>query len=252
MAVTESREFPETAAPAEAQQPAGEIVNGTQVKTEPAPSEPIGSQPETDLDTLLKEYDAQVQPSPLGQEAAQPEQQTEPNELERLLADLDRQQGQPQVAAADPIAAERDQLKQQLADAQHRETVRRDLTDLEEVETALDRDVRGVFPDMPKGFVRMYLYAMAAAAPDAVRVFDERYQNPGMFRRLYKDMEKDIHRFMRDRPDRELTENKQLIAHAMRGASTNVMPEPSAPAFSRMSDRELRQWQEENLGSSQI
>jgi hypothetical protein len=262
--VTESREFPsEPAAPAEAPQVAGTQVNGEQHSSNDsngssgvnARSEPIAApaaEP-SDLDTLLKEYDAQVQPSPIGQPAEQqPEPQQEPDELERLLADLDRQQ-QPQTAPADPLAAERDQLKQQLAEAQHRERVQRDLTDFEEVEAALDKDVREIFPDVPRGYVRMYMYAMASAAPDAVRIFDQRYQNPAAFRALYNNMSKELYRLMRERPDKEASEVRAMINHAVRGASTgNVEMKEPAPQFHKMSDRELRQWQEEHLGSSQI
>jgi hypothetical protein len=241
MAVTESTEFPEPVASAEAPQPAGEIVNGAQVNPEPAPAEPIAAQPEPDLATLLKEYDEQMRPSPLGQEAAQPEQQTEPNELEKLIADLEQQPPQ-QVAPADPLAAERDQLKQQLAEAQHRETVQRDMTDLEEVEAALDKDIREQFPDMPRGYVRMYLYAMAAASPEATRVFDRRYENPAAFKALYSNISKELYRLARERPDRELTENRLLVTHAVRGASSgNVEMKEPAPDYSSMSDQEFRQ-----------
>jgi hypothetical protein len=128
-------------------------LNGEQHSSpEAAPSEPAAAPAaEPDLDALLKEYDAQVQPqpSPLGQ-PVEPEQQQEPD-LEQLLADLDRQQQQPQTAPVDPLAAERDQLRQQLAEAQHRETVQRDLTDFEEVEAALDKDLREVFSGRADG-----------------------------------------------------------------------------------------------------
>jgi hypothetical protein len=49
------------------------------------------------------------------------------------------------------------------------------------------------------------------------------------------------------------TETKLSINHYMRGASSgNVTLKEPAPDFSRMSNAELREWQEINLGSSQI
>jgi hypothetical protein len=209
---------------------------------EAAPAEPVAAPAaEPDLDTLLREYDEQVKPSPLGQEAAQPEQQQEPDELERLLAELDQQQ-QPQTVSSGPLAAERDQLKQQLAEAQHREVVARDLQDFEEIEVALDKDLREVFVDVPRGFAKLYLFAMASAVPDAVKIFDQRYQNPAAFRALYNNMSKELYRLMRERPDKEASEVRAMINHAVRGASSgNVEMKEPAPDYSSMSDQEFRQ-----------
>jgi hypothetical protein len=242
MAVTEGAEIPETAAPAEQPTPVNDAAAQVpSAEPQPAASEPA---PEKSLEELLSEFDQQTKPGPLGQPAEpqpateqseQPEQQIDP----WLFSDERIVQAQTQLNAA--------------KEAYEKEIVRqRDLADFDTWEKHLDSELREAFPSVPDGLVKMFL-EHAIYTNDRVRLIaDNRYNNPALFQAMIKDMGRHLYREMTLRPDRDLTETKALVSHAVRGASTSVMPEEPAPRFDKMSDRELRAWQEENLGSSQI
>jgi len=52
--------------------------------------------------------------------------------------------------------------------------------------------------------------------------------------------------------DREATEVRAIVSHAVRGASTSTPPEDPAPDFNRMTDQELRRFTQEKYGFASI
>jgi hypothetical protein len=277
MPITESKEFPEPAASAEAPQSADPQVNGEQHSSpEPAPSEPIAAPTAEppDLETLLREFDDQTQPRPglLGRPV--PEPQPEP-----------QQQVAPEQLPLQNFTAENAALREQYI----LEADRRDFADFvahvhdkvpphvprHDIENAMFREwatdpavraaweYRGLHREARHELARVEAaYRQLAGNPyaDPAQVAGLRERGEWLFcvansPAILARAERQIVERARKTPlpyDPVLTENRAILSHAVRGASTSTPPEAPAPRFDKMSDRELRQWQEEHLGSSQI
>jgi len=91
---------------------------------------------------------------------------------------------------------------------------------------------------VPTGYVETALKA-EAHDPAVVQAFDNRGQDPKTFARTMRKLQDKIVAAAKAMPDREVTADKMAVAAAMRGASTNRMPEAPKPNYGKMTDAEF-------------
>lgn len=184
----------------------------TVVDTPPAPATPgataDGARTE-DLDTLLAQFELQTTktdpPSPPAQQVTQTDQGNIAAELQALKSTVN-----------------------QFAE----QNFRADLN-------ALVKDVKGDL-DYDDDVVEAWIDAQARRDNRLQRAFLERKAKPEVFQRVAKELGREFSKRVSKRPDPALTEDREAVAAAVRGASTHRAPESPPPSFGKQSNAEFR------------
>lgn len=198
--------------------------------------------PEMDIEALLKEYDDASSPNPA---EAKPETTEDYSDLEAAI----RLRNMENTAEADRLQWLSNKVSGEmnaLALAKFQEAFNRDLS-------ALVKQLRGdldpsVFTDE---FVGAWLDAKARNLPELQKAFLGRETAEGAkaFARAARTLEKEFAQAMKPITsiDHNVTDDRMMIAAAMRGASADA-PQEAPPDFARMSNRELNEWSRNNVG----
>ena len=112
-------------------------------------------------------------------------------------------------------------------------------------------EVRGEFPSdkFDDLFVESWLDAMARRDKEIIRAWDKRNEDPAKFNRLVKGLSK---QFAKSNSkflgyDEKATEDRELVAHAVRGGSKPA-PEERMPELGSLPDGEYRQYIRKKFG----
>lgn len=174
---------------------------------------------EDTLDTLLKTYDQQTQP------AAQP-QTTNPPERKPDTPDLN-------------VLASR---VESFVNEAHNIQFKRDMTEtVKQVRGDLDPDV---FDDV---LVESWLDAEARRDPRLAKAWTDRHANPKQFERVKAELGKSFTKKFSKLPDKQVTEDRESVAAAVRGAST-PRPESKPLNVSNLSNKQAADEIEKNFG----
>ena len=173
---------------------------------------------EDDLDVLLNDPAFKEQPAKVATET-QPELKTGTDQVKDASAE---------------VLAARDEIRQ--------ERFHKDMNDtIEKVRGNLDSG----FFDKP--FVKAWIDARATDDPRLAQAWVKRHQNPQEFNRVVGALSREFAKKYGRLPDKQVTEDTEAVAAAVRGAS-NKVPEGKAPDFSKMSDAELNAHTRQNYG----
>ena len=94
--------------------------------------------------------------------------------------------------------------------------------------------------DTDDEMVEAWIDARARRDPRLATAWLEREANPQAFQKIASELGKEFAKRASKRPDPNLTEDREVVAAAVRGASTNRAPETPPPNFSQMSHNEYR------------
>lgn len=163
------------------------------------------------------------------------------NDLDTLLAQFD-QQTQPRVDPVSPPPATQQQdtptpatQPDPLVASLYKRIEREDIGNLvKQVRGDLDATL------WDNEIVEAWIDAQARKDPRLARAWLERVNNPQGFERIGKELGKKFAERASKVPDRQLTEDREAVAAAVRGASTQRAPESSPPNFGQMSNSDFR------------
>jgi hypothetical protein len=197
-----------------------------------------------DLDSLLADYDAGTRES-LDRSAAN----APIGSLDELF-DERHTKLREQAAYSSQIADEAKQqvealtrLQQEMANQEYRKKHEADLSDLvRTVRGSVDSDR---FPDE---IVQAWIDAQAQKNAEWQSAWLQRAENPRQWQQVEAKLCRAFASSAMAVIDPALTEDRAIVAAAVRGASRNGVPEAPPPNFGRMSDRELRQYTLDNFG----
>jgi hypothetical protein len=181
----------------------------------------------------------------------------EPDPLDALLAEFDREAGsrpapeQPQPQQqADPLRApsqgheyqqRAEQAERALAEANHREFWREHHEAATRLEEEAQRKLAEAFEDVPEDFAKDQIALAAIRDPALLNAWFQQGQNPVAWKVAHKQLMRELHKKLESRPDREVTEDIAAVTHAVRSAGGPVAAEPP-PDLSRMTENEFRQY----------
>lgn len=183
------------------------VVDETKVPAEPG-AEVTSARDDDSLESLLAEFD---KGNPKQSEPAKPEPRAEAaNDVKDATAEV--------LAARDEIRNERFQ---------------RDMN-------ATIKEVRGDLPSdfYDDDFMVAWLDSMAKKDARLAQAWGDRNQNPQQFARVKAALAKDFAKRYGKIPDKQVTEDREAVTAAVRGASTKA-PEGKSPDYSKMTDQEL-------------
>lgn len=113
----------------------------------------------------------------------------------------------------------------------------------------LDKAVANITGDMkvPKRVATGWLDQMAREDPRIGQAFLNKEANPSAWSRIERTLAKEFSKEMKQFTsiDHQVTEDREIVAAAVRGAST-AAPEEKAPDFAKMTDGEMRKWFSDN------
>lgn len=195
------------------------MTDTTQAVVDEADTKPVaGSEAESartttedDLDKLLADYDTQNKPAAPASPIPQPQAPQQPDELAMLKSEVQN-------------------LKTQAAkwaDAEFRQEIQ---STIKEVRGDLDPEF---FDD---DLVEAWLDRQARKDPRLA----EAWRDPKMRPRINGQLSKQFSKKYSSQPDRQATEDKAAVVHAMRSASTR-QPESQPEDYSRLSTQEFRE-----------
>lgn len=177
------------------------VVDDTKPAAEPAGAVDSARNDGSDLDTLLAQYE------------------TETKKTEPVSPPQTQQQEQP--VQVDPNVS--------------RLLSRFDREDLQK----LVHEVKGDL-DFDDDLVEAWIDTQARKDPRLQRAWLEREGNPKAFGQIAKELSKSFAKRTAKRPDPALTEDREAVVAAVRGASTQRAPESSPPAYGNLSNVEYR------------
>lgn len=111
----------------------------------------------------------------------------------------------------------------------------------------LVKEVKGDL-DIDDDLVEAFVDAQARKDPRLARAWMERDSNPKVFGQIAKELGKSLQKRFAKRPDPGLTEDREAVVAAVRGASTQRAPESAPPNFGKMSNVEYRNKVREEYG----
>ena len=189
------------------------ITEQTVVEESKAPAQPDAAETSAretdDLDALLKEYETSARP---------PETQPEPKAA-------------PQKTDS---GAELSDVRQYIFNQDMEKTIGK-------VRGGLDPDY---FDDK---LVKGWINEQAIDDPRLATAWQQRYANPKQYQKVVDQLSQKFAKKYGKMHDREATENREVVAAAVRGASTKA-PEHKAPDYSNMSNPEYRQKVKQEYG----
>lgn len=183
------------------------VVDETNGAAQPAP-EATSARADDDLDTLLKEFD-ESKPEP--STPAKPEPRVAANDTQDASAEV--------LAARDEIRMDRFQ---------------RDMT-------STIKDVRGDLPaDLyDDDFISSWIDTQAKKDSRLANAWVNRNANPQKFAQVKAALGRDFAKRYGKLPDKQVTEDREAVTAAVRGASTKV-PEGKAPDYAKMTPAEFQ------------
>lgn len=112
-----------------------------------------------------------------------------------------------------------------------------------EIEKAVDAVAKHLGEDsnLPKRAIRAMLNDMAIEDPRLRKAYDNRRNDPAGWNKVLKAAAKSIQSEFSGLPDKKLTDDREIVAATIRGASKTSV-EDEAPNFSKMSDSEYEEW----------
>jgi hypothetical protein len=94
--------------------------------------------------------------------------------------------------------------------------------------------------DYDEDIVEAWIDTQARKDPRLQRAWLEREGNPKAFEQIARELSKSFAKRTAKRPDPALTEDREAVVAAVRGASTHRAPESQPPAFGSLSNGEFR------------
>ena len=186
------------------------VVDETKVSAQPDTTVDSARNDGADLDSLLAQFEQQAAPRP--EPVSPPVQQQQP----------ERQQLDPNVARV-LGRIEREDIGKLVSSVKGDSDIEDDLVEAW-IDTQARKDVR------------------------LQRAWLERDANPKAFEQIAKQLGKEFAKRTAKRPDPALTEDREAVVAAVRGASTNRAPDSPAPAFGGLSNVDFRKEVRERYG----
>lgn len=225
----------EQVAPTEAAAPAAEL---------PAAAADSG------IDDLLAEYDRATE-KPAPEPKAAPAG-SDLYEWERDLADMrtreqidtltrESESSSAALAQAEQRAAELEQHAQQEA---FRQWHNRESAELTELAARMQADGEQVNPNIHDRYALRYLLERRVTDEKLVELWDHRHDSPESkwlyVRYLQQNVMRDYEREIRSLPDKDASEDRELVTWAVKNGSTGKIPESPPPNLGRMNTAEFR------------
>lgn len=191
-----------------------EIDKQTAVDATNATAEPVAAVDNAqgtgdDLDALLKQFDTETKVAPATPQTPQAQQ-----------GDVN-------------VLAELSSLRSQVAQVSNMK-VKQDLdTAIKDIRGDIDRNI------VDDEIAEFWLDAQAKKDLTLQKLWLERDSNPRLWQKAKVELGKRFAKRFSNLPDRILTEDRQAVAAAVRGASTKAPTDP-APNYSTMNNQELR------------
>jgi hypothetical protein len=236
---------------------------------EGAPDSPVAfSPPADDLDRALAEFDAATKQSNGSRNKASPEALEAYLGIQEGFNAYDAKRAEAatrQQSVADTLATQRQiydlqqndllstrtvqALQQSLAEMRHAEWFRQEAAALNKLVEESVSEMREAFPDIPRDFVESWWNARALTDPTAVRLWDNRHQNPRGWENYSDRLRRDLYKVASSRIDPSLTEDRNQVAAAvLRNASTAEMPTEPPTNLSLLSDKQYREYTKQKFG----
>jgi len=190
------------------------VVDETQGSATPEPTVDGARNDGNDLDSLLSQFEQESAPRTPPVSPQTPTQQQQPP---------DRPQIDPSV--------------KMLVDRFEKEDLQK-----------LVKTVQGDNPEFDDIVAEAFIDAMARRDTRLQRAWLERVANPKAFEQISKQLAKEFAKRTARKTDPQATEDREAVAAAVRGSSTNRTPESAPPDFSRMGSAEYRNAVREKYG----
>lgn len=175
-----------------------------------------------DLDTLLKEFD-QHEPKPAASSTTKPEPGQEPD-LKSLAS---------KVESIDGFMRE-----------QNAQTFKRDMKQtVADVRGDLDPNI------FDEPLVQAWIDVQAQNDPRLAQAWVNRHAEPKKFEAVKAALGKNFAKKFSKMPDKQVTEDREIVAAAVRGASTRA-PEAKAPNYAALSDNDFQAEKDKAFGNS--
>lgn len=199
-----------------------------------------------DTQTAVDATDATAKPVVEGNDA-----QTQADDFDTLLSQFDegekkpaattQTQPDPKAGTDNDLKATLEQMKAFVGEA-HGLRFRQDMD-------ATIKDVRGdLDPEMfDTDFVESWLDAQARKNPKLATAWTNRHANPKAFEKVKTELGRQFVGKYGKLPDKGLTEDREAVSAAVRGASTKA-PEQKPPDYSGMSNAEFREAHKKQYG----
>ncbi len=234
--------------------------------TEAQPSETPGAK-SVDVDNLLAEFDKSDastsagagEPTPAPQPAAESKPVPEaPLSFEQRLRAKMQESDQRLAEALKPKNAPQSEQERSLAqrlEALENERAKErqaalDAADSEAVFGQAAELIDEIAPHIPREFVETWFSNQVQIDPDLLHAWQTRYDGEAEMRTFHRKVNSALKRFgkyLRSLPDPATTEDRALVAAAVRG-SGGPPPPPPAPKYSSMSDAEYASYVEKHYG----
>lgn len=193
------------------------VVDATKDQAKPDAAGADARKADDDLDALLAEF----APTTAGKSEAKPDTKTEPT----------KDQGS-------PVEGRVKALESQLSEYLFKQ-------EAQPVITAIRGDIPAdVFTDDE---VVDWLDGQAKRNPGLQNAWANRHQNPKGFKKVVDVLARDFQKKFAKMPDRGATEDREMVAAAVRGASTKA-PEGKAPNYAKLSNADFAKSIEDEYG----
>lgn len=187
----------------------------------------------------------------------------EKDELDDLLAQYD--QAQPAVEPQQPVANSEEQRSDQYDDDLNISDVMKRLDERDARDEAarkaeqdrqfkIDMDktvanVRGEFDPsvFDDTFMESWIDAQARNDPRLQNAWANRHNDPKAFGQIVEGLGRNFNKKFKALPDKQVTEDREAVAEAVRGASKQA-PAAKAVDYASMSDAEFSKYTDENFG----
>jgi len=167
------------------------------------------------------------------------------NDLDSLLSQFEQEAAPrtPPVSPQTPIEQQQPPDRSQIDPNVARLVKRFDSEDLQR----LVKEVKGD-SDFDDDIIEGWIDAQARRDSRLQRAWLEREANPKAFQQISKQLGKEFAKRTARKTDPQATEDREAVAAAVRGSSTNRAPESAPPDFSRMGSAEYRNAVREKYG----
>jgi hypothetical protein len=197
-----------------------------------------------ELDDLLAQYDAETKAA-IDRSARNAEAQTLDELFDDRHVQLRTQAGY--ASYRERVAQQKlDELNNRQQEIQRQEALRKHETDLAQ----LVKNVRGDLDAerFPDDIVTAIIDAAVLKRQDWQQAWLQREQNPQAMAQVERELVRAFHKSAMAVIDPALTEDRDAVAAAVRGASRVGVPETPAPNLGRQSNNEFRQFVKDNYG----
>jgi len=113
-----------------------------------------------------------------------------------------------------------------------------------DINSAVDTIMGDLDIQVPKSMIKGYLYSRESEDPRIGKAFDKRFQDPAGWKRVLSGLAKEASSEFKDLPDKSLTNDRDVVEAAVRGAST-TSKESKEVNFTGMNRNQLDRYLEE-------